>query len=258
MTSASGHRGTDRESAIRARDEAWHRGFADPDLEDEDPPARARRPGRDSPNGGRDGISAPGPGAFSGVDDRGVVTVTVDRAGLVADVAVVQRWREFITPQELGHALLTASNEAIHVLVADQLAHLDLDSIVPKAPAVAPAAPALDDSMLTEMADLISRFDGDIETYSSQLESMVRATATASGPNGKVRVSLGGGRVVDVTADSRWAARARHTEIRFEAVGAFRTATRQLGSIDVTTVQKPASLVRLQELVEHLAHGTRD
>ncbi len=248
----------DREAAMRAHDEAWHRGFADPDLEDEDPPARGRTPDLNPPNGARDGAPAPGPGAFSGVDDSGVVTVTVDRASLVTDVAVVQHWRDFIAPGELGHALLTAANAAIHELVADQLAHLDLDSIVPKAPAVPTVTPARDDSMLTEMLDLMSRFDRDIETYRGQLESMVRATATAAGPNGRVRVSLGGGRVVEVTADPRWAARARHTEIRFEALGAFRAATRQLGNIDITTVQKPASLMRLQELVEHLAHSTRD
>lgn len=238
---------------MREHDDAWRRGFADPDVEDEDPPARRRTPDRTPPG------DAPtsGPGAFGGVDDTGAVTVTVDHAGLVADVAITRNWRASIAASALGHALVTAANNAILELVADQLEHLDLASLVPAMPTAEPVTRP-DDSMLTEMLDLMSRFDRDLETYRGQLESLVRATATAAGPNDKVTVSLGRGRIVEVTADVHWAARARYTEIRYEALGAFRAATRQLGNTDITSVQKPASLVRLQELAEHLMRGTRD
>jgi hypothetical protein len=235
-------------------DDGWRRGFADPDFEDEEPPAPRPRRDRDAPNGAPE----PDAGAFSGADDSGAITVAVDRAGLVADVTVAHNWRYFITPPTLGHALLSAANNAIVELVADQVEHLDLDSIVVEVPTAPPAIPALNDSTLTEMADLLSRAGRDLETFRDQAESVMNATATAAGSNGRVMVTLARGRVVAVTADTRWASHVRYTEIQAEALGAFRAATRQLGDTDITTFQKPASLVRLQELVEGIARGALD
>ena len=227
-----------------ATDDGWRRGFADPGFEDEDPATRT--PDRHAP--------APGPGAYSGVDDSGAVTVAVDGAGLVADVTVTRNWRDLVTPSELGHALLTAANNAILELVAAEVGRMDLDSIeVPTAP---PVPRPMDESTLTELADLLNRAGRDLDTYRGQVESVVNATATAAGPNGKVTVSLASGRVTEVTADPRWASHVRYTEIRSEALGAFHAATRRLGDTDIT-IQKPASLVRLQELVESFARGTR-
>jgi hypothetical protein len=231
-----------------ATDDGWRRGFADPDLEDDAPPARRPTPDRDG---------APGPGAFSGVDDSGVITVAVDRAGLVADVTVARNWREVITPPELGNALLTAADNAILGLVADEVERMDLDSMVLQVPTAPPVPAARNDSTLTEMVDLLNRAGRDLETYSGHLEAVLNTTATATGPNGRVTVGLARGRVVEVTADPRWASHVRYTEIRAEALGAFRAAARRLGDTDITIIQKPASLVRLQELVELLARGTR-
>ncbi|MGH3875425.1 MAG: hypothetical protein ACRDSK_00140 [Actinophytocola sp.] len=184
--------------------------------------------------------------------------MAVDRAGLVADVTVARNWRDFITPPELGHALLTAADNAIRALVAGLAEHLDLDSVVIEMPTAPPAIPAMDESTLNEMADLLNRAGRDLETFQAQAESVLTATATAAGPNNKVTVSLARGRVAEVTADPRWASHVRYTEIRSEALGAFRAARRQLGDTDISTFQKPASLVRLQELVDRIAHGPRD
>jgi hypothetical protein len=228
-----------------ATDDGWRRGFADPGFDDEDPPTRT--PDRHA--------AEPGHGAYSGVDDSGAVTVGVDRAGLVADVTVTRNWRDLITPSELGHALCTAANNAILELVAAEVEGMDLDSI--EVPAAPPVPPPMDDSTLTELVDLLNRAGRDLDTYRGQVESVVNATATAAGPNGRVTVGLASGRVTEVTADPRWASHVRYTEIRSEALGAFRAATRRLGDTDRTTIQKPASLVRLQELVESFARGTR-
>lgn len=229
----------------------WRRGFAEPDFEDEEPPARGRNAPNTSPE--------PGPGAFSGADDSGAITVAVDRAGRVVDVTIAQNWRNYITPRALGQALLTAAGNAIVELVAEHVEGLDLDPIIVKVPTAPTAIPSEDYySVLNEMADLLTRAGRDLEIYRDEAESVLNATATAAGPNGRVSVTVARGRVVEVTADSRWASHVRYTEIRSEALGAFRAAARQLGDTDITTVQKPASLARLQELVEHLAHGTRD
>jgi hypothetical protein len=241
-------------SAGRARptDDAWRRGFADPDFEDEEPPVRRPARGRDAPNAAPE----PGPGAFRGADDSGAITVAVDHAGLVADVTVAPNWRDLITPAALGQALLTAAGNAIHEVVADRLEHLDLDSIVVGVPAAPPAMAVADyHSTLTEMADLLTRAGQDLETYRDRAESVLAATATAAGPNGKVTVTMASRRAVEVTADPHWASHVRYTEIRAEALGAFRAAARQLGDTDITTFQKPASLVRLHELVDRIARG---
>jgi hypothetical protein len=235
-----------------AMDDAWRRGFAEPDFEDEEPPTR--RPARD-----RAAAPEAGAGAFRGTDDSGAVAVAVDGAGLVADVTVAQNWRDYITPTALGQALLTAAANATQELVAERVKDLDLDAIVVEVPNAPPAIPARADyySMLDEMVDLLGRAGRDLETYRGEAESVLNATATAAGPNGRVTVTMSAGGIVEVTADSRWASHIRYTEIRSEALGAFRAAARQLGDTDLATVQKPASLVRLQELSDRIARGER-
>jgi hypothetical protein len=240
MSATSPH--SSRRANVTADD--WRRGFADPDVEDEDPPARRPASNR---------APEPGPGAFTGADDSGAIAVAVDRAGVVADVTVARNWRDVITPPALGHALHTAADNAIRALVAGQTEHLDLDSVVVEMPTAPPAAPAFDESTLTEMVDLLNRAGRDLETFQAQAESVLTATATAAGPNNKVTVSLARGRVAEVTADPRWASHVRYTEIQSESLGAFRAARRQLGNTDIASFQKPASLVRLQELVDRIA-----
>lgn len=53
------------------------------------------------------------------------------------------------------------------------------------------------------MSDVVDRPPRDIETYRSQLDTVVNGTATASGPNGRLKVTMTLGRVAEVTADSR-------------------------------------------------------
>jgi hypothetical protein len=69
-------------------------------------------------------------------------------------------------------------------------------------------------------------------------------------------VTMTPGRVADVTADTRWATRARYTEIRVEALGALRAANRKLGNPDPSSVPEPASITRLRELSRELARKT--
>jgi hypothetical protein len=219
----------------------WRRGFAEPDLEDEEPPRR-RKPPAAAP-------AQAGAGVFGGADDHGVITVTVDRSGLVADVLMPPTWRDTLEPRELGHALLTAANKALNSHLADHIEHLDLD------PDVAAPTPTSDSLVMSEVADLFARFDRDLEFYRDQLDAAVNVTASASGPNGRVRVTMTPGRVTDVSADARWAARARYTEIRAEALKAFQAATRDLGNPNPSAVPVPATLARLQELAGQLRRG---
>jgi hypothetical protein len=84
----------------------------------------------------------------------------------------------------------------------------------------------------------------------------VNLAATASGPNGRVTVTMTHGHVAEVTADPRWASHSRHTEIRAEALQAFQAAARELGKPDPAAVPLPSSLARLRELSEALRRGT--
>ncbi len=193
---------------------------------------------------------------FGGVDDRGVITVTVDRSGLVADVLVPPTWRDAVGPRELGQAMLTAANNALTSHLADLIEHMDLDPDVTRKAGDNPPTQESEGLVMSEVADLLARFDRDLETYRDQLNAAVNVTATGSGPNGRVRVTMTPGRVTEVSADSRWAAQARYTEIRAEALKAFQSATRDLGNPDPSAVPVPTTLARLQELAGELARGT--
>jgi hypothetical protein len=223
-------------------DDDWRRGFAEPDLDDEEPP-RPRKPPASAP-------AEAGAGVFAGTDDRGVITVTVDRSGLVADVVIPPIWRDTVGPRELGQALLTAANNALTNHLADRVDHLDLDPDVPA------NAGVVEGLVMSEMADLFARFDRDLEFYRDQLSAAVNVTASRSGPNGRVRVTMTPGRVTEVSADVWWAGQARYTEIRAEALKAFQAATRDLGNPDPSAVPVPTTLARLQELAGELARDS--
>jgi len=240
-----------REIAVRATDDGWRRGFAEPDIE-EDPPGATNQSSRKARSEGR----TAGAGVFEGVDDRAVIKVTVDRSGLVADVMVAPTWRDTLAPSELGHALCTAANNALLSHLADTMAHPGSgpDNSGPD-PGVS-GRPLPRDLSMSELADLFNRFDRDFEDYRTALEATMNVTATAPGPNGRVTVTMTPGRVTEVAADPRWASHTRYTEIRAEALRAFQSATRELGNTDPSAVPLPPSLARLRELSDELARGT--
>jgi hypothetical protein len=217
------------------RDDGWRRGFAEPDPDEDDPPRNASR---------QPAVTV-GAGVFEGVDDHGVIRVTVDRSGLVADVVVAPTWRDTIGPRELGHALLTAANNALLSHLADAI---ERNPESPSPDTVAPTTLLPPGLAMSEAADLLNRFDRDFEAYRRQLEEAVTFTATASGPNGRVTVTMSQGLVAEVTADPRWASHIRHTAIRAEARQAFQSATQEIGRTDPAAVPLPPSLSRLREL----------
>ncbi|HEU5475647.1 MAG TPA: hypothetical protein VFV67_33815 [Actinophytocola sp.] len=232
----------DRRSSGRAQatDEGWRRGFAEPDFEEDE----GRRGGARAA-AARSDVDDVGPGVFEGVDDHGVITVTVDRSGRVADVVVPPTWRGggALEPRELGHALCTAANNALLSQLADTLRRLDAGPVAPKRTSLVPP-----EVSMSEVADLFNRFERDFETYRTRLEEALNVTGVGTGPNGRVTVTMEPGRVVEVTADPRWASHSRHTEIRAEALRAFRSAVAKLGNPDPNAVPLPPSLARLREL----------
>jgi hypothetical protein len=241
---------TSGEHAVRvhATDDDWRRGFAEPDVEDDDPPrGRPPLPGR---------VGAPvddaGAGVADGTDDAHVITVSVDRSGAVSDVLVSPAWRDSVRPHALGQALLTAANNALIAHLTAEVERMDAAAAAER-PAAGGAAPDWD---MREVAELLNRFDRDLESYRGQLEAATHVDATASGPGGRVTVSMTPGRVTGVVADPRWATHTRYTEIRAEARAAFRAATHGLGSTDPSTVPIPSSLARLRELSDELARAT--
>src|SRR4051812_28329616 len=137
----------DRRFSGRAKptDDDWRRGFAEPD--DEENPSRAGRRPPPRP------AVAVGAGVFDGADDHDVIHVIVDRSGLVADVVVPQSWRGTVVPRELGHALLTAANNALLGQLADAM---ERDPAVLQEHAVAPATLLPADLAMSEVADLFN------------------------------------------------------------------------------------------------------
>jgi hypothetical protein len=237
---------TRRHSSTPARPTAddWRRGFGEPDLEDEVPRSVA--------------VSPPSPvstaGVFEGADDHGVVKVVVDGSGLVADVVLPRTWRERVAPGGLGQALLTAANNALSGWVADMFEHMDLGSDTPRIARADAVDAGRDPSgrvardLVDEIRELFATFDRDLEDYRDQLEKAAGHVAEGCGSNSRIHVSMTPGQVSRVTADVRWAAHARYTEIRAEALGAFQAAGQQLAGADPGTVPLPASLARLREL----------
>ncbi|HEU5475624.1 MAG TPA: hypothetical protein VFV67_33700 [Actinophytocola sp.] len=221
------------------RDDGWHRGFAEPDLGDEDRPPPTPR-------------SKPGTTGFTGADDRDVITVTVDGTGVVADVGVPPNWRDWIGPRELGQALLTAANNALSGWLGDMIERTDLEpglSTTTRADALdagGDPSSAVARNLMAEIGELFATVDRDLAAYREQLVRAANVTAEAKGSNGRIHVTMAPGSVSAVTVDSRWATSARYTEIRAEALGAFRAAGRQLDGAG--TVSVPASLARIQEL----------
>jgi hypothetical protein len=244
---------SDRGHATRAADDGWRRGFAEPDLEDEDPPVTSGPPilSRTDSEVGKVGV-----GVFKGIDDRGVITVTVDRSGQVAEVVVAPTWRDTVGAPELGSALLTAANNALTSHLADKIEQMGLDADDAWQTGGTPSSHVPQRLNMREVADLLAVFDRDLQAYRDQLDAAVNVTGTATGPNGRVRVTMTPGRVAEVTADPRWASYARYTEIRFEARTAFQTATQRLGNTDPSAVPVPKSIARLRELAGELARGT--
>lgn len=222
----------------------WHLGFAEPDQEVEAPRSVA--------------VSPPSPaatvGVFGGTDDQGVVQVMVDGSGAVADVVLARAWRERVAPRELGHALLTAANNALSDWLANTIEHLDLEPGTPEVSRADAVDAGGDPSsrvtrdLVNEIRELFATFDRDLDGYRDQLRKATSRTAEGYGSNSRIHVSMAPGQVSRVTADIRWAAAARYTEIRAEALGAFQAAGRQLAGADPSTVPLPASLARLREL----------
>lgn len=207
-----------------------------------------------STRGGYSSTSARPTAVFEGVAGPGVVKVVVDGSGAVVDVVLLPTWRKRIAPGDLGQALHTAATDALSGWLAHVIEHVDLEPGTPRA--VRPDAvdaggdpsSEVTRNLVNEIRELFAVFDRDLERYRDQLEKATSRTAEAYGSNGRIHVSMARGQVSRVTADPRWATYARYTEIRAEALGAFRAAGRQLARADPSAVRLPASLARLREL----------
>jgi hypothetical protein len=190
---------------------------------------------------------------FEGTDDTGAVTVTVDRAGLVTDLALTPTWRQKLAPDQLAHAMTTAANQAI----SDRLAHEhaqpwpDATPIARQDARNAGGDPSstVARTMMDEITSLLADFPRDLDTYRGDLSEAASATATARGTRSKITVSMSHWRVDIVTVDPRWAESAENTAIRVEALDAFTAAGRHLADADPRAVTPPASIARLLRLV---------
>lgn len=182
-----------------------------------------------------------------GTDDAGVVRVTVDRLGAVADVVVAPNWREKVHPRDLGHALATAANAALTTRLTEEP---EMTPVVRRGAMDAHGDPSgqVAQDLVTEFAALFAVFERDLAIYRDDLREAANATETARSAKGAVEVTMTHGRVTRVTVNPGWAKSARHNDIRVEALAAFTAAGRQLEYLAPNTVPLPASITRLREL----------
>lgn len=222
----------------------WRRRFTEQDLyEEEDYLPRRTTPAE---------LAVPQDSA----EDPAAITVCVDERGAVSDVVIPIQWRDVVRPHDLGRVLLEAANNAIAHRVATQVEQLDLDAPVEppafsrrEAPSAGgdPTSPVAE-SLVNEVLDLFSRFDAELEAYAAQVRQAATATNHGEGVNRRIVVTLAAGQVAGVDVDVRWAAAARHTEIRAEAMSAFQAAWQQAPSFGSGAIPLPPSIARLQEL----------
>ncbi|MET0133128.1 MAG: hypothetical protein ABW215_05995 [Kibdelosporangium sp.] len=179
------------------------------------------------------------------------IAVVVDSRGAVSDVIVPARWHETVSARDLGLVLQETANKAIAKRVAEQVDEFDMDQPVRFGHrADAPSAhgdpdSAVAENLVREALDLFANFNADLAAYTAQVKQSTPATSRGQGGNGRITVTLSAGQVSAVTVDAAWAASARHTEVRAEALSAFRAADQVSSSPEVAF---PASIARLHEL----------
>jgi hypothetical protein len=201
-------------------------------------------------------VKSPLPAPEQPEEDPDAIRVVVDEQGAVTDVVIPARWADAVGgAQGLGAALQEKANDAVARRVADQVANLDMTTMPEPvfAHRDAPSAEGDPDSpvaqnLLAEVMELFGQVDQDLATYSSQVRRAATATYQGSGSASRITVKMAHGQYTEVTVDTRWAAGARHTEIRGEALSAFQAAARQVSTTGAGAVTLPRSLARLQEL----------
>jgi hypothetical protein len=177
------------------------------------------------------------------------IAVVVDARGAVSDVIIPVRWHETVPPRDLGRTLQDTANEAIAARVTEQVDQFDMDQPVQFGHRDAPSAHGdptspVAENLVNEALELFANFNADLAAYTAQVNQASPSTSSGQGGNGRISVTLSAGQVSAVTVDTNWAASARHTEVRAEALSAFRAAAR----VSTSEVAFPASIARLHEL----------
>lgn len=176
-----------------------------------------------------------------GSDPSNAVTVILNRAGRVATVRPSSMWRDRITPEEFGTAVLNAV-QAAQAVRLERWAEA-ARSAPPAAPAPQPqpqpgTAPAINlTSLLDEVMTAFDTVDRLAEQAAEQRATRtVRQTGDEAAPAGEaapsdVRVTLSAqGEVAAVSVDGGWAARTNLSRLSERVLEAFEQAYEQYDS----------------------------
>jgi hypothetical protein len=175
------------------------------------------------------------------------ITVLVDEQGVVSDVVIPARWRDSVHPEDLGRALAEAANKAMADRIAEQTEQFDPNAPPQFTTRDAPSAHGdptspVAQSLVNEVLELLSTYSSELDAYTARLREIASAASRAEGTDGRIVVTFATGQV-SAEADAAWAASARRSEIRAEALSAFQAAQRQAAPVAL-----PPSLARLVEL----------
>lgn len=205
--------------------------------------------------------------AFTGADSTGAITVTVNAAGHVREVAVEQGWRRRIDPERLPdavrEAVRTASVARLQVW-GEAFAEQD-EAVDPRARAASlpgeTVAAQLDEVatvkltsghgrlVLAELLAMAEEVERGLDQASAQIQAQLSAAFEATSDGGHVAAAVSGsGEVTGLRYDRRWLAEAHETNVGRETAQALRAAYRRAGEHSAAAIVERGPLGEIQAL----------
>jgi DNA-binding protein YbaB len=204
---------------------------------------------------------------WTGADEAGSVTVSVDGTGHVTHVEVQPDWRQRIRGEPLGGAVRGAVEAAFLNRLrswGEALAGQDAapqprarpmpllhESLAYQLDELATARMSGDDgrAAMRELLQLLESVERDVDRVSEQLRVHVNALYTGYNPARDVAVTItGGGTVSEIRYNRHWLADARGPAIGRETVSAFRAAYREVEAASPDNVIARSALGEVQAL----------
>lgn len=205
--------------------------------------------------------------SWTGADETGSVTVSVDGTGHVSHVEVQPDWRQRIRGEPLAGAVRRAVEAAILSRLrswGEAVAGQDAapqprarpmpflrESLAYQLDELATARMSGDDgrAALRELLQLLERVERDVDRVSEQLRVQVNALYTGYNPTRDVAVTItGGGTVSEIRYNRHWLADAHGPVIGRETVSAFRAAYQEAEAGSTDKVIARSALGEVQAL----------
>ncbi|MEO3927675.1 hypothetical protein ABGB07_27965 [Micromonosporaceae bacterium B7E4] len=207
--------------------------------------------------------------SWSGADDTGMVTVTVDATGRIVEIGIEPEWRRRVGTDELGDAVRGAAERAGQARLADWAASFARQAPVPGAhpgpmpPLRESVAYRLHEATrggmtsaegrlaLRELRSLLTSVRRAVDDVSAQVRGQADATYTGRNGSGDVAVTVtGAGAVTRVGYHRHWLAEATGQWIGRETLTACRAAYQEAADNSVEALLARGAMGEVRELAE--------